>query len=177
MFSLNEKISVLQILIVLMFLVLFFYFYFKELILIPEIILSIIFIFIIFLLKKETLNEFKFYVLFFGFILFVFWLSFFAVVFVKENLIKLNFSIFILIALIVFILLFKLFFGRNYCFGEVLLSDNEIAVIKKDFDLLSFSNKGEFIVKTNKAYKKGEKVKVLIGYKDLKRKPLKIIEL
>lgn len=177
MLDLNKKIMILQLLIILMLLSLFFYLYLESFILVIEVMLSVLYLFNVLLLKKETKNEFKFYTLFFGVLLVVIWLSIFIILFIEEITIKLNFSLYVLGFLLAFIISFKHLFGRNHCIAEVLVSDNEIAAIKKDFDLLSFSNKGTFVVATDKMYKKGEKVKVSFAYVGFKRKPAKIIGL
>ena len=81
--------------------------------------------------------------------------------------------IYIICAVLIFFIFFKIFLVKNYVIGEVLLSDKNIAVVKTDFDFFAGLKAGKYVVE-NKGARKGQKVKVLL--KRRSGKPEKIIE-
>ncbi len=168
----------LQLLILLMLLVLFlrnivdFYFFAAT-----ELILSGTYLYIIlFQLKEEIKEEFNKYLIFF-LAIWVFvqsvWLM--SAFFIKDFFFQYIFFIAALIALILFVLLFNLFLGRNYTEGKVLLSNDKIAIVETQFDLLSFTNAGKYLVETDRKRNKGATVKVKIRNLLFSRKPFRIL--
>jgi len=67
----------------------------------------------------------------------------------------------VLAAFLVFVVGFRIIYGRKYTEGIVVLSDAEMAVVETEFDLLSFTNAGKHVVESDRPYKKGQKVRVV----------------
>jgi len=80
-------------------------------------------------------------------------------------------------AFILFVLVFRIVYGKRYTEAEVLTSDSGIAVVKTGFDLLSFTSAGKSIVETDLVVRKGQKVKVLVAGAFFAGKPRKIAEI
>ncbi|MFH1697077.1 MAG: hypothetical protein ABH854_04180, partial [Candidatus Diapherotrites archaeon] len=66
----------------------------------------------------------------------------------------------LIIGLAVFLVLFRMLFGRKYSPAKVLLSDGELAIAETQFDLLSFTNAGKHIVRTERKYAKGAEIRL-----------------
>ena len=65
-------------------------------------------------------------------------------------------------AFLLFIAGFRVIYGRKYTAGVVVLSDESIAVVETEFDLLSFTNAGRHIVEAGKQSREGQKVRVAV---------------
>lgn len=169
----------LQLLILLMLLILFlrnavgFYLFAGA-----QVILSVTYLYIILVqLEKESKEEFSRYIIFFlAVLVFVQVIWVIPAFLIKDFFYQYIFFIVALIGLLLFVLLFNLFFGRNYTKGKVLLSNGEMAVVEAQFDLLSFTNAGKYVVATDRKRNKGATVKVKIRKLLFYRKPFKIIE-
>ncbi|MCD6522734.1 MAG: DUF2101 family protein [Candidatus Diapherotrites archaeon] len=70
--------------------------------------------------------------------------------------------LFYLITFILFAVVFKLVFGRNYTFGKVLLSSKEWAVVQVPFDIRSSVRNDYYAVRSKANIKKGDMVKIKI---------------
>lgn len=87
-----------------------------------------------------------------------------------------NYFLLIVAAMLVFVLLFRLLLGKRHATGKVLFSEGGTAVVQTDFDLLSFTNAGKYVVKTKKKLKKGQTVKLKTGVGLFYTKPKEAIE-
>lgn len=79
-------------------------------------------------------------------------------------------------ALIVFVLLFRVLFGRKYVMGRVVMCKKGEAVVETDFDIRTFTPAGKYVVKSEGKCAVGQDVKVGFGFAGLGGKPKKIIE-
>lgn len=125
-----------------------------------EIVLSIVFLKILLIdLKKETKSEHKYSVYFFMplFVLIQFsWLL--QPIFLEQN--NLLYFFGFIITIFLYVIFFRVAFGRPYTHAKVLLSDNKMAVVETDFDIRSFSVAGKHIIKTDKKIAAGKTIKV-----------------
>ena len=80
----------------------------------------------------------------------------------------------VLAAFLIFVVGFRVIYGRKYTEGIVVLSDADVAVVETEFDLLSFTNAGRHVVESGKPYKKGQKVRVVTEGFMFAGKPKKI---
>lgn len=142
-----------------------------------EVILAALYLYAIIIeFKSVEKAEYPKYLLFFSAILLFIQLSWIVPAFIGANILTNYYFIsFLLVALLLFSFLFKIFFGRNYTLGRVLLSNEKSAVVETEFDLLSFTNGGKFIVENNKKRREGEQVKVAVKNLFFYRKPYKIL--
>lgn len=131
---------------------------------VAEIALSACYFFV--LLKEvraDVGKEFAAYAIFFGALWLFIGLSW-AAQFFALTIANAQYFLLLLIALVLFVVLFRVFFGRNYTKGRVLLAGNGIAVVETGFDLLSFSNAGRHIVETVRSYAKGDGIRLKKGF-------------
>ncbi|MCD6414083.1 MAG: DUF2101 family protein [Candidatus Diapherotrites archaeon] len=76
----------------------------------------------------------------------------------------------------IFLIVFHVFFKRNFTYGEVLVSDGEWAVVKAHYDLCSGVKNGFYAVRSKKGIKKGKEVKISVkGFLGERRMPWKVI--
>ena len=122
--------------------------------------------------KEVEKREFPFYFAFFFMLLFAVDLSFFLSGFSGVYSVY-AFAAPVSIILAVFIVSFL--FRRKYCTAKVAMSEKGSAVIEKDFDLLSMTTAGKFVVESEKAILKGKEAKVAVKTTFFGRKPYKII--
>ena len=81
----------------------------------------------------------------------------------------------VLAALIVFVLMFRVFFGRKYVCGKVVMCREGEAVVETDFDIRTFTPMGKYVVKSEGKCSAGQEVKVGFALGVFGRKPKKII--
>ena len=60
------------------------------------------------------------------------------------------------------LILWKIRFCRNYCYGKVLLSSKNLAGVIVDYDIRSNVRSGRYVVDSQKEIKTGKKVRVLV---------------
>lgn len=173
----NFLIMKMQILLVAMLLVIFFQIILESIwIYVIEGLLVCSYLFVLFKeVKKEFAEEFKAHALFFiGTLVFV-QASWILLLFFKGMSEKINSFFYLLAGLIIFMTWFRVFFRKKFVIGKILLCDEEIAAVKIKYDLIGFVKGGKFIVKSNKRYKKGEKVRIEIKKGFWKKAPYKIV--
>ena len=170
-------VAFLQLFLILILLIGFAQSFLKSSLLLVQGFLALLYLIVLFNgVRKYFKQEQAPYLFFFLFLLvIVLASSVFAVLPQTAYTVQSYFIIALLLSLLVFILAFKVFYGRNWTVGVVQLSDQKQAVVKTSFDLLSFSNKGVFAVKASKKYPKGTKVKVKVKSTLFSRKPEEII--
>ncbi|AJF60690.1 MAG: hypothetical protein QT03_C0001G1210 [archaeon GW2011_AR10] len=126
-------------------------------------------------LRKEVKEGFSRYALFFIVLPTAIQVSWIGQSIISDTITRLAFFSVLIFGLLVFFVLFKLFVVRNYTYGKVLLSDSEMAVVETDYDLLSLSNGGRFIVESKGKQPVGKKVKIKVENRFFTRKPTQII--
>lgn len=151
----------LQALLVLMVLLLFVRFSeFGWIVPAGEALLSALYLFVMFAeVRKEFAKEFTQYAIFFLDMLVFVQAAWIMQGFFGENE-GVQYFVILLALLLVFVVAFRMVFGRKYVPAKVLLGDGELAVAETRYDLLSFTNAGRHIVKTERKYAKGAEVKL-----------------
>ncbi|MFH1224471.1 MAG: DUF2101 family protein [Candidatus Diapherotrites archaeon] len=152
----------LQALLVLMVLLLFARFSeFGWLVPAGEVLLSALYLYIVFAqVRDEFAKEFTQYAIFFlGMLVFVQAAWIMQGIFGEGEAGYYQFAL-LLALLLVFVVCFRMVFGRKYVPAKVLLSDGELAVVETRYDLLSFTNAGRHIVHAERKYAKGAEVKL-----------------
>jgi len=122
--------------------------------------------------KEVEKNEFPLYFIFFFSLLFAVDLSFFLSGFSGiYSLYAFAAPVSIILAVFIFFFLFR----RKFCPAKIVMSEKGSAVIEKDFDLLSMTTAGRFVVESEKALQKGKEAKVAVKTTFFGRKPYKVI--
>jgi len=168
-------VSKLQLIIVVILFFLLAQNFFSPLILSAFVLIisSYYFYILFFELKKEIKEEeFNYYLVFFSLILVSIDLAYFLPFLTGSYF----YSFFIPIVIIFLLFSLGFAFRRKYCFGKVKISSEKETVIEKDFDLLSFTTAGKYIVESEKSISKGKEVKVMVKTTLFGRKPYKIQE-
>lgn len=79
------------------------------------------------------------------------------------------------VSIILAVFIVSFLFRRKFCHAKVVMSEKGSAVIEKDFDLLSMTTAGKFVVESEKALQKGKEAKVAVKTTFFGRKPYKVI--
>lgn len=139
--------------------------------------LLIIFFYLFFFSRAKKLlgKDFNRYLLFFSLWLAIVQFAVFSIFLFKPMEINIGFFIAIVAALLVLSLFSRFALGKNEVEGMVLLSDSESATVEIGFDLFAGLNYGKYFVKADKKYPKGEKVRVALKRKFLRKVPERII--
>jgi uncharacterized membrane protein len=74
------------------------------------------------------------------------------------------FALAFLAALALFLIGFQVGFRRNFVFGEVLLADQDWAVVHIQYDICSGTKNGYYAVRGRKGIKRGDEVKIDIAH-------------
>ena len=177
-FAQNKKASlaaILQAAIILMMMAIAFRQFIDEAIFYAiEIVLSAIFLKVLFFdLKKETKKEHKYSVYFFAPLLALVQLAWIAQKMFQAE--SIAYFIAVLAAFFLFVAGYKLLFGRNYTPAAVLLSSDKIAVVETGYDIRSFATAARHIVETDKRLPEGKEVKISIKKSFFGKKTAKII--
>ncbi|MEM4662754.1 MAG: DUF2101 family protein [Candidatus Diapherotrites archaeon] len=134
-----------------------------------------LYFFILLMLKKEVKEDFWRYGIYFLLLLLLVLYALFAILKIKENVFDLRPLLLAILGLFCVNLVFRSIFAKKYVEGRVLLCDGELATVELPFDLFAAINPGKYVVKCDKNFKKGDKVKVLIKSGFFKRVPDRII--
>ena len=87
------------------------------------------------------------------------------------------FSIPFLLVLALFLFGFYIKFRKNFVFGEVLLADEDWAVVRIPYDLCSGTKSGFYAVRSKKGLKKGDEVKIEVAHAiGERRMPWRVID-
>jgi uncharacterized membrane protein len=170
-------ILLLQVLLVLMLLIPFFQFFIGIIaVSIVEMLLIAFFSFLLFECKKLFEKNFHKILVFFSVIAVIIQASWMVNAFFPEKNLKPEINFFLLILLIAFFVLFKLFNVKNFVVGRVLSSDGKITIVETSFDFFSSTKKGKHVIETTKIFKKGEKVKLKVVKSFFGKTSYKIID-
>jgi uncharacterized membrane protein len=170
-------VLLMQLLLIAMAAMLFFRGYIDFVIFIAiELCLLLVYAELLFIELRKTLAEgFWKYVLFFAGIAAIIQIAW-VVDFMALDGGTLQRFVYVLVVFVVFVVGFRFVFGRNYTTGKVLIADGDMAVVETEFDLLSFTSAGKYIVENTSA-KRGQKVKVEIKGILFSGKPSRIAEI
>ena len=79
-------------------------------------------------------------------------------------------------AAVFFLILARKFIMRGHTTGKVLLSNGKLAAVETEFDILSGTAKGRFVVEEGKAHKEGAEVKISVKNALFGKRPERIID-
>ena len=95
-------------------------------------------------------------------------LNVFAVVMAFSNLVLTSFepvfALSFLIALALFLAGFHIGFRKSFVFGEVLLADQDWAVVRIPYDICSGTRNGFYAVRCRKGVKRGDEIKIEVAH-------------
>ncbi|MDO8627376.1 MAG: DUF2101 family protein [Candidatus Diapherotrites archaeon] len=178
--KLDEKIYVIlkvQIVLILLLANGFADFFFEGSLLIPQIILSLVYLYFVYqgLQKEFTDEKFVFGLLFLGLFIVaeaIFAFSFFSITFMNSPMLVLGLIFFV----ILIYTCYSLMLNKNFVYGEIVVSEKDRAIVKTNFSLSSFLPPGEYAVQSDKKFKKGQKVKVEVKKTFFGKKPTKVLD-
>ena len=173
----SRSLSVLKLQIILILLLLngFVYSFFSVPAFYAQIVFNLLYLKVFFKALNDFRKDRNVFIAFFLFLLLaaqsVFLMNFFKIQLLFASTYLIPFLVFLLIL----IFFFKMFYSKKFIEARVLLSDEKLAVIETELDLNSLTVSGKFIVKSNKKFKKGRKVKVAVKKGFFSSRPDKII--
>ena len=88
---------------------------------------------------------------------------------------RIDIFLFLILALVIVNVIFRVILGKREVSGIVLLSDEKLAVVEIPFDLFAGITHGKYVVKTTKKLRKNEKVSVLIKHSFFRKIPDRVI--
>ena len=169
----------LQAMLILMLLAGFLHVFFKigfEAFFLLQGLLVLVYLYLIFTdLKKAMKEDFLPAVIFFIILLAIIQASLSLAFFRQSLALQAQLVMGLVLALLVFAFGFRLFLGKGYTTGTVLLCSNKMALVETDFDLRSFVVAGKYPVTTNKKYAEGSKVKIRIRKSIIASRPESIM--
>ncbi|MDO8538773.1 MAG: DUF2101 family protein [archaeon] len=143
-----------------------------------EAVLAIYFLFLLFFqIRKEFKEQFNYFLLFFGVLFLLVELSWIIQKIIPaEDETQLNALFGLLFVIIAFSIIYRVIFAKKTIKARIVMSENNSAVVKTDFDIFSFTKAGKHIVEAKKSYPTGKEVEVELKSSFLKTKPWKIKE-
>lgn len=149
-----------------------------EAIIAADALLSALYLFFLFTETRGLFaRDFRAYALFFAFLFLLIQANFLSQL-LPVAAMELRLQIFfgLAIAFIAFLLVFRVFFVRNFVHGKVLSCEKGKALVQTEFDFLAMVNAGKHEVKSHRRLEKGRAVKVKIKQGFFGRKPGEIME-